>query len=276
MSKIYKSNYVKINEPRKLENVFPARFPSVDKKNSDDLLMNTLENFAEESQSADEESNAGEAEDTRVPVSLTEAEEEAERIIEEAKELYKNIVSEANREAQEMISKASNESESITDRAYEAGYNSGMSDARNRIGSLIEDAQEIRDFLDSRREKQIGEIEKDTIELILAVARKVIGLELEQNEQAVISLVKSALSKNSFTEKASLRVSQEDYKIIEPNKISILRSVEGLSDLEVLEDIAIPRGSCIVDTPSGEINASVEVQLRELEKIFEFILKNDI
>ena len=275
MSKIYKSNYVKINEPRKLENVFPARFPSVEKKNPDDLLMNTLENFAEESQSAEDESNARE-EDTVVPVSLSEAEEEAERIIEEAKELYKNIVSEANREAQEMLSKANDESESITDKAYESGYNSGINDARNRIGNLIVEAQEIRDFLDSRREKQILEIEKDTIELILAVARKVIGCELEQNEQAVISLVRSALTKNSFAERATLRVSQEDYKIIEPNKISILRSVEGLSDLEVLEDIAIQRGAYIVDTPSGEINASVEVQLRELGKIFEFILRNDI
>ena len=270
MSRIYKSSYVKINEPRKLENIFPAHFPSVEKTKAEDSADDEL---FDSSEGDDSEEIDGAEEKT---LNLSEAEEEATRVIEEAKELYKNIVSEANREAQEMTEQANDEAKAVTERAYTEGYNRGIQDAKERIGSLVDEAQGIRDFMEARREGQMREIEVDTINLIMDISRKVIGCELEQNEKAVISLVKSALSKSAFTEKASLRVSPEDFAIVDSNRINILRSVEGLSALEVVEDEAIPKGSCIVDTPSGEINASIDVQLKELEKIFDFVLKNDL
>ena len=259
MSKIYKSNNIKINEPRKLENVFLAHLPNVDKSTFDETIDLELENYDSENSSED---------------SLEEI--EVSKVIEEAKQLYKNIISEANRESLEMTAIARSEADEVNRRAYDEGYDKGISDARDRIGSLIEEAQRIRDYLDKRREKQGNEIEAATVSLIIDISKKVIGCELEQNENAILSLVKNALTKNSYTKKASLRVAQEDFEIVSANRINILRTVEGLNDLEVLEDISLPRGSCILDTPSGEINASIEIQIKELEKIFDFILKNDL
>ena len=259
MSKIYKSNNIKINEPRKLENVFPAHLPNVDKSDIDEPIDTILENY--ESENSKEDSSE---------------EIEVSKIIEEAKQLYKNIISEANRESLEMTTHAIEEADELNRRAYDEGYDKGINDARYRIGSLIEEAQKIRDYLDIRRENQGKEIEASTVNLIIDISKKVIGCELEQNENAVLSLVKNALTKNSYTKKASLRVAQEDFEIVLANRITILRTVEGLNDLEVLEDISLPRGSCILDTPSGEINASIEIQIKELEKIFDFVLKNDL
>ena len=259
MSKIYKSNNIKINDPRKLENVFPAHFSKVAKSIVVEPMDSEHEYYDVVNSNED---------------SLEEI--EASKVIEEAKQLYKNIISEANRESLEMTTIAKSEANEVNRRAYDEGYDKGINDARDRVGSLIEEAQKIRDYLDKRREKQGIEIEAATVSLIIDISKKVIGCELEQNENAVISLVQNALTKNSYTKKASLRVSQEDFEIVSANRINILRTVEGLNDLEVLKDISLLRGSCIIDTPSGEINASIEIQIKELEKIFDFILKNDL
>lgn len=270
MSRVYKSNNVKINEPRKLENIFPANFKQKPKpiiKVNEDDSDESLENdgfIIDESFQSDDELEGP-----------SEVELEAEKIIEEAKDLYKNIISEANKEATEMRDSAYAEVSDLNQRAYKEGYDKGINDANKKIGELVDEAQSLRDFLDQRRKNQMREMEEDVVNLVFDVVRKVIGKELEQTSESVLSIVKNALAKSSFTEKAVLRVSEEDYEIVNENRVQILRSIEGLSELEVISDISLIKGSCIIDTPSGEINASVEVQLRELEKVFEFVLNRE-
>ncbi len=270
MSRIYKSNNIKINEPRKLENIFPANFKHIPKP----IIKNKeMQSDSDDSLGIDSfDENVQTDEDLIEP---SEAETEAERIIEEAKDLYKNIVSEANKEASEMRESAYAEVDNLNKKAYQEGYDKGLREAEKKIGELVDEAQSIRDFLDNRRTKQMREIESSVINLIIDIGRKVIGQELDQTPEAILSIVKNALSKGSFIEKATLRVSEEDYEIVNENKIMILRSVEGLSELTVVSDIALVKGSCIIDTPSGEINACVDVQLKELEKIFDFVLKRE-
>jgi flagellar biosynthesis/type III secretory pathway protein FliH len=41
-----------------------------------------------------------------------------------------------------------------------------------------------------------------------------------------------------------------------------------------VSDLSLPNGSCIIETPSGEVNSSVDVQIEEVEKIFNYLLRN--
>jgi len=113
------------------------------------------------------------------------------------------------------------------------------------------------------------------VQLVLDIAKKVISDELTQNKEAILSLVKKALQKCAFKKMLVLKVSPLDFDFILENKGRICMMVEGISDIEIVSELSLDQGSCIIETPSGEINSSMDIQIKEIEKIFTYILRNE-
>jgi flagellar assembly protein FliH len=88
-------------------------------------------------------------------------------------------------------------------------------------------------------------------------------------------LINQALQKYAFRKKLILKVSPQDQGFVLENKDRVCKLVEGISDIEIEADMSLEAGSCIVETPSGEINSSIDVQMREIEKIFTDMLGNE-
>ena len=140
---------------------------------------------------------------------------------------------------------------------------------------MIDEAAELRKFLDNRRDDIYEEAEEQMVQLVLDIAKKVISDELTQNKEAILSLVKKALQKCAFKKMLVLKVSPLDFDFILENKGRICMMVEGISDIEIVSELSLDQGSCIIETPSGEINSSMDIQIKEIEKIFTYILRNE-
>ena len=52
----------------------------------------------------------------------------------------------------------------------------------------------------------------------------------------------------------------------------LFRSIE---DIEIKRDPTLPTGSCIIDTESGSIDSSIQVQVEQIKKLFDDLLKGD-
>ena len=141
--------------------------------------------------------------------------------------------------------------------------------------SIIDEASEIKAFIDKRRESLYKEAEEQIVNLVLSISKKVLGQELSQNRETLLSLVNQALQKCAFKNKLVLKISPLDYDFIKENKYRICKMVEGISDIDIVSDLSLPQGSCIIETPSGEINSSIEVQYNEIKKIFTYLLRNE-
>lgn len=251
MSKVYKSDQVTLGTPKPLVNAF--------------IDNNKVKN---------EEAEQG------IPAAETvDAEKAARDIIEDAKEMYLKIIEEANAEAKNIVEDAQNQAEqlqlSAKEDGYKEGFEAGYSDSRKEAQSFIDEAIEIREFLDNRKCDIYREAEEQIIKLIIDISKKVIGDEITQNKEAMLSLVNQALQKCAFRKKLVLKVSPEDHSFILENKDRVCKLVEGISDIEIEADMSLEAGSCIVETPSGEINSSVDVQIMEIEKIFTYMLGNE-
>lgn len=249
MSRIFKSNYVKIGTPKHIKSNTP---PVVAKKEEKPVIEETP--------------------------GLS-AEEQADNIIEDAKEMYLKIVEEANAEAQRILDYAQNEKEAIHANAYEEGYreglNNGYSDGMSQAENMIQEAADIKNSLDERSNQMYRAAELELMTMVLDIAQKVIGEELKLNPEVVISLIKQALAKTAFKSKLAIRVAEQDYEYVNNNKDRIVMLTEGINDLEICCDKALPKGSCIVETESGEINAGVSVQMNELQRAFENLMRNE-
>lgn len=251
MSKVYKSDQITLGTPKPLINTF-------------------LDNTRHKPEEALNEMPAAET---------ANAEEDANNIIEDAKEMYLRIIEEANSEAKKIVADAEGEAQKLLYAAkedgYREGFEAGYGDSRNEARSIIDEAIEIREFLDKRKCDIYKEAEEQIIKLVLDISKKVIGEEVSQNKEAVLSLVNMALQKCAFRKKLVLKVSPQDHGFILDNKDRVCKLVEGISDLDIEADISLEAGSCIVETPSGEINSSIDVQIMEIEKIFTYMLGNE-
>lgn len=248
MSRIFKSNYVKIGTPKHI-------------KSSTPIVMKTEEaTFAEE-------------------LEVENPEETAQSIIDDAKDMYLRIIEEANSEAQKILADAQQQRDEIYAASSEQGYNDGLNEGFNQgmdqANTIIQQAAELKELLDHRRIQMYREAESELMEMTLDIARKVIGDELVQNPEVIISLIKQALAKCAFKEKLVIRVSEYDYDYVESNRDKIIMLTEGINDLEVYSDKALPKGSCIVETSSGEINSGIQVQFNEMQKAFEYLIRNE-
>lgn len=251
MSKVYKSGYVSIGAPMPLINTFKS-----------------------------EAKPAAEAEETAEKLeSSADMEEAANSIIEDAKQMYQKIIEEANSEAKAAIEAAESEAQELMstskETGYREGYESGYLEGRKEAQSVIDEAAELRKFLDDRKESIYKEAEEEVLQLVLEISKKVIGDELIQNDEAILSLVNMALQKCAFKKKLILKVSPQDSDFAIENKDRICMLVEGISDIDIVTDLSLSRGSCIIETPSGEINSSIDVQIKEIEKIFTYLLRNE-
>jgi len=249
LSKIYKSNYVSIGTPKPIVNIFG--------------------NKAEKGAEAEAV--------TKDEISCCDEGEAANSIIEDAKQMYMKIIEEANSEAQEIMRAAELEAQKLIsdseEEGYTKGYESGFLKGKEKAQSIIDDAFAIKEFIDKRKESLYKDTEYELLKLVLSIAKKVIGSELEQNKEAILSLVNQALKKCAFKKKLVLKISPHDSEYIIENKNRICMMVEGVSDIEIVPDLSLTKGSCIVETPSGEINSSIDVQINEIEKIFTYLYK---
>lgn len=251
MSRIYKSSNVTIGTPKPIINTF----------------------FIEQKREAEEAEPAKENE------IISAAEESAESIIEDAKQMYLKIIEEANSEARTVLESAEAEAQKLLaeskENGYREGYESGYIEGLMKAQSIIDEAAALKEFLDKRKEEIYKEAEEQVLQLVLEIAKKVIGIEISQNKEAVVSLVNQALQKCTFKKELVLKVSPQDLAIVAENKDRICKMVEGISDIEIIPDASLDRGSCIVETASGEVNSSIDVQTKEIERVFAYLLRNE-
>lgn len=254
MSKIFKSDYVQVGTPKSVKHTFPVIKKHIEENSKEDVSTQ-CENLIRESETI------------------------ANNLIEDAKQLYLKIIEEANEEAKKIVDSAYQDGEKLkhteAQRGYSEGFENGHKEAKAAAQAIIDEAAEIRSFLDQRKESLYNEVEEQVIDLVLDISKKIIGDELTQNKDAIFLLIKQSLDRCAFKNKLIIRVSSNDYEYVCQNKEKIGKLVEGISDFEVYLDLSLGQGGCVIETSSGEVNASIETQLKELEKAFLFMLRNE-
>ena len=150
--------------------------------------------------------------------------------------------------------------------AHAAGVREGEIAGRNRaatelqpvIGRLTRSIEEIANL----RARLRREAEADVVQLALAIARRVIRREVASDPDALRGLVLAALEKLQGQEISRVKVHPAHVAMV---KSSLQQAVSG-GLVEVLADSSRELGSVIFETPRGNLDASVDSQLQEIER----------
>ncbi len=123
-----------------------------------------------------------------------------------------------------------------------------------KLAAAIHETAELRGRL---REQA----ESDLVRLAIAIARKILGREITSDPEAIAGVVKASLDRLRGQELLRVRL-HPDCKA----KVAESLSRFGASRAEVVGDPGCDRGSVIFETTRGNLDASIDTQLREIER----------
>jgi flagellar assembly protein FliH len=153
---------------------------------------------------------------------------------------------------------------------YEKGFSEGekagmemaekkLEAAMQRYGDGIAELGKLRAFLFTQVEQQV-------VKLSIQVAKKIVHREIQADPNIIQTLVRVALGHVAEKSAVTIHLNPTDYNYLLEQHAE-LSQTEG-RDISLLADKSIERGGCLIQTDSGDIDARIEEQFREVESSF--------
>jgi flagellar assembly protein FliH len=154
-------------------------------------------------------------------------------------------------------------------KGHAAGEIAGAQRAAQRLEPSIDALNRMLQELAGTRKRFRMEAEEDTVRLAIAIARRVLHRELATDPEAILGLVMAAFQKLNTRETYRLRVSSSSAAVLEQNRARLELPVA----LEILADGSLADGAAVFETSRGELDASVDTQLAEIQRGFADVIR---
>jgi len=148
------------------------------------------------------------------------------------------------------------------------GEYAGFEQGSQKTGPLVSSIKEALIQLDRIREETYRHIEKEVVELALAIAQKVICREISTNQETVLCVAKAALAKVDNPGKIKIKMNPSDLQFINATRHQMSNPILDIDNVTFEAEESIQSGGCVVETDLGEIDARIERQLQAVEESF--------
>jgi len=212
--------------------------------------------IAEEAAKAAEEERLRAAEEAQALAAR--AGEEAEQALAEARAQAEALAAEARRAIE-------GERKEAIEQGRESGREEGYAEGRAEVDRLIERTRSVLERAQDKRGEILSDTEREIIDLVLLMSRKVVKAISESQREVVVSNVIQALRKVKDRGNVIIRVNLADLKLTTEHTKNFIAMLEGAKSVQVAEDSSVDPGGCIIETDFGEIDARISSQLAELE-----------
>lgn len=158
----------------------------------------------------------------------------------------------------------------IEQEAYEKGFAQGEKDGfefgEKKSIKITENIENLFSEMVSLKHEVSKQYEREIIDLIFAVAEKIVHHEVRSKESVIKNAIFEALEAAVEKSKVVFNVNPDDYDYVEKLRPELFKQNKGLKSIVVTSDPAVSRGGCYLETPYGNIDATIE---SKLDKIYQ-------
>ena len=116
------------------------------------------------------------------------------------------------------------------------------------------------------RQQDVDRMERETVRLALAIAKKIIGHEAEHGP-VIHHVLKTAMKKVIDPRHLTVRLNPKDIDTVDGFKQELLLADEFGALLRLEADELIQRGGCIIETKLGDLDARIDQQIKIIEEL---------
>lgn len=189
------------------------------------------------------------------------AKREAEGIIAQAQAEADEIINEARAQAQALLAQAQQEAAHLKEVSAAQGLEQGRAEGAQQLTEVVAKASQRLQLVEAQLVPQV----KD---MAVAIARKILGRELEFHPEGVVDIIKQALvEKARLRREIFLRVHPDDLDVVREAKPELVEILSRCKEIGLREDPDVARYGVIIETDAGMIDAQLETQLAVLERV---------
>lgn len=166
--------------------------------------------------------------------------------------------------ARALLEDARAEAVAIREAARREGYDAGLREGRAEMAKKAARLEALLQELANFKPVIFSDSRDEVLRLVCAMAERVLGPLTEQNSASLILIVERALAMLTERSHVTVRVHPEDVALLQEARAGLAGAVDGIRQLTLVEDAAVPKGGAMVETESTEIDARLKTQLDEL------------
>ena len=188
------------------------------------------------------------------------AETEARRILEDAKAQAESILQEAKEQAE--TRKAD-----VLEQARQQGQQEAKAEADRAEARRASEYQKKLAGLDAEYQKRIDELEPEFVDTITGIYEYIFHVDLHSYREVLCYLISSTMRKTEDNRSFLVHVSKEDYPYVSMQKRQIMAEATAPnSTVEIVEDMTLGKGECLIETDNGIFDCGLGTQLSELRQ----------
>lgn len=184
----------------------------------------------------------------------------------------------ARRDAVEILEDAHVQAEAMREAAWQEGFHAGREAGQTAAALELQRAQDaqsaqgraqlqtLTDAVGTARQELWAAQEAEMVSFVLTIARQVVKTEVTQNPEVITAVLHNALRRVTDKDQVRIRVSLPDAAQVRGMREDLLNLMDGVKNLEIVDDRRIGQGGCVVETNAGTIDAKIETQLDEVER----------
>ena len=190
-----------------------------------------------------------EAMQAEMDLKLQQAQEQADAIIQNAQEQANSIIAQAQEEGHRQ--------------GYEAGYQEGAMAAE----ALKAEIEQQRGDLEAEYQQLVDGLEPEMVDVLTQIYEHVFGIELRDDKEIILHLLKSTLSRIEPGNDLIVHVSSDDYDDVIEEKAALEACITSPNtSMEIIEDPLLKENECMIESDSGVYDCSLGVELSEISR----------
>ena len=150
------------------------------------------------------------------------------------------------------------------EKGFKNGETEGIKAGEKKAQPLIEGMNTLLSEITSLKSALLTQYEREILDLIFSVSEKIIHCEISLDQRVIQETVLHTLQLASEKEGLILRLHPEDVHLIETLQASSADPSGKLTALSLKADPSVSRGGCHLETPHGDIDASIETRLKRV------------
>jgi len=173
----------------------------------------------------------------------------------EREAIIQDIMEEGRAEAEEKVRAAYEE-------GLRRGLEAGEEQFRQQIAECAEALANVAVAIRQSHEEFVDSLEPQVVEIMRAIAQKILHREAETDPGLIGKVVRAALEKLAEREHVIVRLNPSDLEAMREQKVTLLEEFDGVERLDLMADETITPGGCIVETDLLHVDARIEEQVQ--------------
>lgn len=167
------------------------------------------------------------------------------------------------------------------DELFQRGFDAGRRDAEEALQEEFEEqlrreceertaqyAAQWENILSGiRREwsRVRSETAESIVKISLLAAERIVKQEMKSDPSVILNQVREGLRHVTGVDRIKIRVHPDDEAFLRENRPGVLAGSDSIREMLIEPDAAVQRGGCVLESESGNVDATLETQLKKIE-----------